>query len=138
MRRPHDEEIRDVIEASYALWNANDRHGWLEHWKSVTPGVHTLEDPIGTPPKIGWEILAEVWDRTGRDRLHITAQRIIVCGNEGVAVCHNEGTVQGRRVVIESVDLYQFSDDGSTHSRSFWQIPHGLPYGEWTAATGSV
>ena len=60
MRRPHDEEIRDVIEASYALWNANDRHGWLEHWKSVTPGVHTLEDPIGTPPKSGWEILAEV------------------------------------------------------------------------------
>lgn len=137
MAAPHGDEIRSIIERSYALWNADDKAGWLAHWRSVTPGVHTLEDPIGTPPKLGWDILAEVWDRTGRDRLYITAERIIVCENEGVAVCRNEGTVRGRHLRIDSVDLYRFSQDGSTHTRSFWQIPEGLPYGKWTAATGA-
>ncbi len=135
---PTPEAIRRIIERSYELWNADDKAGWLEHWKSVTPGEHVLEDPIGTPPKRGWDILAEVWDRTGRDRLYITADRIIVCANEGVAVCRNEGTVKGRHVLIHSVDLYIFGEDGSTSTRSFWQIPAGLPYGKWTAATGSA
>ena len=132
---PSPIEIRRIIERSYELWNAEDRQGWLDHWKSVTPGEHVLEDPIGTPPKHGWDILAEVWDRTSRDRLYVTAKLIIVCANEGVAVCDNEGTVKGRHVVIESVDHYRFGEDGSTHTRSFWEIPEDLPYGEWTSST---
>ena len=131
MPTPSGDDIAQIIERSYELWNRDDRDGWLAHWKSVTPGSHTLEDPIGTPPKLGWDILAEVWDRTG-------TERIIVCGNEGVAVCRNEGTVKGRSVVIDSVDLYRFTEDGSTHTRSFWTIPDGLPYGQWTAATGGA
>jgi hypothetical protein len=135
---PSAEEIRRIIERSYELWNADDKQGWLDHWKSVTPGTHTLEDPIGTPPKRGWEIMSELWDQTGRDRLYITVERIIVCANEGVAVARNEGTVKGKHVCIDSVDIYRFTGDGSTHARSFWHIPEGLPYGEWTAATGSA
>ncbi|MGA2209188.1 MAG: nuclear transport factor 2 family protein [Acidimicrobiales bacterium] len=137
MTVPSGDEIARIVGRSYELWNADDRDGWLAHWKSVTPGLHTLEDPIGTPAKHGWDILAEVWDRTGTDRLYITVERIIVCGNEAAAVCRNEGTVRGRSVVIDSVDLYRFGEDGSTHTRSFWQIPDGLPYGQWTAATGT-
>jgi hypothetical protein len=137
MARPSGDEIRRIIKRSYELWNADDKDAWISHWKSVTPGLHTLEDPVGTPPKVGWDILAELWDRTGRERLHIAVERIIVCGNEGAAVCRNEGAVKGSRLVIESVDTYRFTEDGSTHVRSFWQIPEGLPYGEWTAVTGS-
>ena len=138
MAVPSPEEIRTIIERSYELWNADDKEGWLAHWKSVTPGDHTIEDPIGTPPKYGWDIMGELWDQTGRDRLYITVERIIVCGNEGVAVARNEGRVKGRPVRIDSVDMYRFTDDGSTHTRSFWNIPDGLPYGEWTAATGNA
>lgn len=131
------EEITAIILRSYELWNADDKQGWLDHWRSVTPGEHTIEDPIGTPPKHGWEVMSELWDQTGRDRLYITVERLIVCGNEGVAVARNEGTVRGRALRIDSVDLYRFTDDGSTHTRSFWKIPEGLPYGEWTASTGT-
>jgi hypothetical protein len=133
---PSPTEIRRIIERSYELWNAEDRQGWLDHWKSVTPGEHLLEDPIGTPPKHGWDILGEVWDRTAKGRLYITAHQIIVCANEGVAVCDNSGVVQGKEVLIKSVDIYRFTDDGSTYTRSFWEIPDGLPYGEWTATAG--
>jgi hypothetical protein len=132
---PSADEIRRIIERSYELWNADDKDGWIAHWKSVTPGEHTLEDPIGAPPKRGWDILGEVWDRTAKDRLYINVKQIIVCANEGVAVCDNEGTVKGRHVLVESVDLYRFGKDGSTHTRSFWQIPEGLPYGKWSSET---
>jgi len=134
---PSPTQIREIIERSYLLWNADDKDGWLAHWRSVTPGEHLLEDPIGTPPKRGWDILEEVWDRTSRDRLYVTTKKIIVCAKEGVAVCDTAGRVRGQDVLIESVDLYKFGEDGSTHVRSFWEIPAGLPYGEWTAATGS-
>jgi hypothetical protein len=134
---PSPREIRRIIERAYELWNADDKAGWLAHWRSVTPGEHLLEDPIGTPPKRGWEILAEVWDRTARGRLYITPVQIIVCGNEGAAFCDNAGTVRGKDVLIKSIDIYKFGEDGSTHARSFWEIPEDLPYGEWTAQTGS-
>jgi len=136
MTAPSPGEIRAIVERSYELWNADDKDGWIEHWRSVTPGEHMLEDPIGTPPKRGFEILSELWDRTGRDRLHITVEHLIVCGNEAVAVARNEGMVKGAFVRIDSVDLYRFGDDGSTHTRSFWEIPDGLPYGEWTKSAG--
>jgi hypothetical protein len=135
---PSPTEIRRIIERSYELWNEDDKEAWLAHWKSVTPGEHVLEDPVGTPPKRGFAILEEVWERTSRDRLYITPTLIVVCGNEGVAVCENAGTVAGRQVLIRSVDVYLFGEDGSTHTRSYWEIPDGLPYGDWTAATGAA
>ena len=136
MTPPSPDEVRAIVERAYELWNADDKEGWIEHWRSVTPGEHVLEDPVGTPPKRGFEILSELWDRTGRERLHVTVERLIVCGREAVAVARSEGTVRGRPVRIDSVDLYRFGEDGSTHTRSFWEIPDRLPYGEWTRSAG--
>jgi len=134
---PSPEEIGRIVERSYDLWNAGDKQAWIEHWRSVTPGEHLLEDPIGTPVKRGFRVLGELWDQTGRDRLTITLERLIVCGREAAAVTRNEGTVRGKPMRIDSVHLYRFGEDGSTHTRSFWNIPEGLPYGQWTASTGT-
>jgi len=120
----------------YELWNEQDRQGWLDHWLSFAPGEPTLEDPVGTPLKRGWDLAGELWDRTGRNALKVVITSLITGGDEAVVVCHNEGTFRGEPLVIPSVDVWKVRSDGTSAVRSFWEIPEQIPYGRWTASTG--
>jgi hypothetical protein len=55
-------DLERFIRRWYELWNAQDKQGWLQHWKHTAPGEPTLEDPVGTPVKRGWELAEELWD----------------------------------------------------------------------------
>lgn len=130
-------DLETFIRTWYKFWDDQDREGWLNHWKSLCPGEPTLEDPVGTPIKRGWEMAAELWDRTGPDHPAVHIQQIIVGGNEAVVVCSNEGTYRVEPLIIPSVDVWRIQPGGSSAVRSFWEIPDHIPYGKWTAATGS-
>jgi hypothetical protein len=127
-----EQQIRDW----YQRWNDQDKEGWLACWRAMAPGQPIIEDPVGTPVKGGWELAAELWDRTGPDHPRVLIQQIIMGGNEAVVVASNEGTYKGEPLVIPSVDLWRINDDGSSAVRSFWEIPDHIPYGKWTARTG--
>jgi hypothetical protein len=133
MRDP--DQLRAFVERWYEFWNANDKAGWLAHWRTVAPGEPRIEDPVGKPVKRGWAMVEELWDRTGDDHFKVSLGPILVCGDEVAAVCRSEGTVRGSLFGIDSVDVFQFRDD-ELAIRSYWEIPPGLPYGEWTAVTG--
>ena len=137
MAVPSPEEIRQFLIRGYALWNEDDKERWLQHQRSFGTGEPSFEDPVGSPRKRGWDVLSEMWDATGTQRLHIEIQHIIVCGNEAVVVALNFGAVKGNPLLIRSVDCYRFEDDGSTFSRTFWEPPSGqLPYLDWSKSTG--
>lgn len=135
MRNPN--ELRAYVERWYELWNANDKIGWLEHWRSAAPGEPRIEDPVGKPVKRGWEMVSELWDRTctGNHHFKVAIQQIQCCGSEVAVVCRTEGSVRGAEFCIDSIDVHQFVGD-SVAIRSYWEIPTGLPYGEWTATAG--
>lgn len=40
--------------------------------------------------------------------------------------------------MIPSVDVWRLNSDGSSAIRSFWVIPDHIPYGKWTASTGTA
>ena len=130
-------ELESFIRRWYALWDAQDKDGWLAHWRAMSPDEPTLEDPVGTPVKQGWRIAGELWDRTGKDHPRVHIEQLIVGGNEAVVVCHNEGTYRGEPLVIPSVDVWRVEPGGSSAVRSFWEIPDHIPYGRWTAGTGA-
>lgn len=132
------DEFERFIRRWYELWNDQDKEGWLRHWKNTAPGEPTLEDPVGTPVKRGWEIAAELWDRTGPNHPAVHIQQLIIGGCEGVVVCHNEGTYRDEPLVIPSVDVWRLDADGTSAVRSFWEIPDHIPYGKWTAQTGTA
>jgi hypothetical protein len=131
-------DLEHFIRRWYESWNDQDKQGWLQHWKHAAPGEPTLEDPVGTPVKRGWELAAELWDRTGPNHQAVRIEQIILGGSEAVVVCHNEGTYQGEALVIPSVDVWRVNADGTSSVRSFWEIPDHIPYGKWTAKTGSA
>jgi hypothetical protein len=130
-------ELESFIRRWYDLWNAQDKEGWLRHWRETCPGAPTLEDPVGTPVKHGWELASELWDRTGPDHPIVRIQQLITGGNEAVVVASNEGSYRGEPLVIPSVDVWRVNPGGTSAVRSFWEIPDHLPYGRWTASTGT-
>jgi hypothetical protein len=135
---PRGEDLERFIRRWYELWNQQDKDGWLRHWRDTAPGEPTLEDPVGTPIKRGWELAGELWDRSGPDHPVVHIEQLIVGGSEAAVVARNKGTYKGEPLVIPSVDIWRFNDDGSSVARSFWVIPEHIPYGRWTSRTGSA
>jgi len=131
------DDIRNTLERHAELWNAKDRDGFIAHWKSVCLGEFTLEDPVGTPIKRGVDVLGEVWDVAFEESVWtLTIEECIVCGNEAALVVLNEGTVGGTAVALRGVEVYAFGDDGSVRVRTFYNLPEGSQYAEWTEQTG--
>jgi len=131
------QELEAFIRRWYELWNNQDKQGWLDHWRTMAPGEPALEDPVGTPVKRGWALAAELWDRTGADHPKVYIEQQITGGAEAVVVARNEGVYRGEPLLIPSVDVWRMDSDGSSSVRSFWEIPGHIPYGRWTARTGS-
>jgi hypothetical protein len=128
-------DLRAYVDRFYETWNTQDKDGWLENVRNVASGEPSIEDPVGTPAKRGMAMIEELWDRTGRDHFPTQVQQILECGDEIAVVCLTEGDLGERSYSIFSVDVHQLRGDALA-IRSYWEIPVGMPYGEWTAATG--
>jgi len=138
MSAPTAEEIRAAVERHVELWNAGDKEAWLAHWKRVVPGEATMEDPVGTPIKRGWDVMSAVWDASPNADWKLGIDLLYVCGTTGAAVIRNSGTVNGEPTLIRSIEIYKFGDDGSLHTSTFWDLAAGNEYAQWTAATGEA
>jgi hypothetical protein len=134
---PSAEQIRTVVESHVELWNAREKEAWLAHWKNVVPGEVTMEDPVGTPLKRGWEIQSEAWDRANADWT-LGIALLHVCGSTAAAVIRNTGNVDGEPVTVESIEIYAFADNGSLHTSTFWPLSIGNEYAQWTSETGEA
>jgi hypothetical protein len=131
------DDIENAIKSHVALWNAKDRAAWIAHWESVCPGDFILEDPVGTPVKRGHETWGQAWDAAFAESVWtLTIEQCIVCGNEAAVVMINEGSVGGVPVEVRGVEIFAFGDDGSVHQRTYYQLPEGSQYAEWTEQTG--
>ena len=136
MSAPTVEAIRAAVERHIELWNAGDKEAWLAHWKRVVPGEVTMEDPVGTPLKRGWDVMAEVWDTSPNADWKLGIGMLYVCGTTAAAVIRNSGTVNSQPTLIESIEIYKFGDDGSLHTSTFWDLSIGNEYAQWTEETG--
>lgn len=126
MSQPSSAEMRQFMERHVELWNAAEKEPWLAHQKAACPGGLTMEDPVGTPVKQGVDILGEVWDEFFADnQWTLTIEHLVTCANELAAVVRNESVVNGTPVVVHSIEIYQFGDDGSLHVRTYWNPPDG-------------
>jgi hypothetical protein len=136
MSAPTAETIRAALERHVELWNAGDKEAWLAHWKQVVPGEVTMEDPVGTPLKRGWDVMEQVWDASPNADWKLGVDLLHVCGTTGAAVIRNSGTVNGTPMLVQSIEIYKFGDDGSLHVSTFWDLSIGNEYSQWTKETG--
>jgi hypothetical protein len=128
MGTPTADEIRAVLERHVELWNAGDKEAWLANWRTlVTADDVTLQDPVGTAPKRGFDAaLSGEWDRT-RDDWKLDVQELITCGNEVALFVQNDGIVEGVAIALDTVEIYRFGDAGSLDARIYWELPGAEP-----------
>jgi hypothetical protein len=136
MGAPTPEHMRAVIDAHVAAWNAGDKDAWLAGLQAAFPGGITMEDPVGTPVKRGWQIMGDAWDASPNADWTLTVERLITCGNEVATVMRSDGTVQGAPVSVVSIETVRFEPDGSVHWKTYLELPDGSEYADWTSQTG--
>ena len=106
-------------------WNSGDKAAWIANWKAVAPGDFVMHDPVGTPPKVGFEQVAlEPYDLF-QPSLHmrINPDLLFVCGNEIAWVMENTFTNNGEQSLLRSMEVYRFGDDGSVEIRTHYDVP---------------
>jgi ketosteroid isomerase-like protein len=131
------EEMRGVVERHVELWNTGDKDAWLASWRSVTTGEPSMEDPVGTPIKRGWDFIEEAWDVASQSGVRLTIKTLYVCGSTVAVVIGNDGSNDGVPFSMDSIELYHFHDDGSMHSQTYWDPAAGASdHAEFTTTTG--
>ena len=60
---PNREALLAWAKGYVELWNSGDKEAWVANWKKVAPGDLVMVDPVGTPPKHGFDgCCAEPYD----------------------------------------------------------------------------
>jgi hypothetical protein len=106
-------------------WNSGDKESWVANWKKVAPGDFVMLDPVGTPPKSGFDgCAAGPYDLfQPLTQLRVDPATRFVCGNEVAWVMQNTFTKNGQSTVMLSIEVYRFGDDGSVEIRTHYDIP---------------
>jgi len=120
---PADAAIRSAIDRYQATFNSGDRDGWL--------GLFTddgkLEDPAGTPPRIGRDGLTAFWDQIHDAQRHEDERTVrmvqgpLVCGLEAAWAFELRVPRGEQTGVVEIIDHAVFTDGGLIRRlRAFW------------------
>ena len=125
MAAPTREALLEWAKGHVEHWNSGDKEAWVASWKKVAPGDFVMLDPVGTPPRTGFEACAsEPYDLFQPSmRFRVDPATRFVCGNEVAWVMENRFRKDGRESVVRSIEVYRFGDDGSVEVRTHYDVP---------------
>jgi hypothetical protein len=124
MTNPTEQEIKDFVANQCAIWMAHDKEAYTNLWRSIATKDVIVEDPVGTPPKIGWGQWSDMWDRFNPFTLEYRPERVYVCGNEAVIAFYHKMNTGGEIVEIRDIEIWKF-DNGTVNVRCWWDLPSG-------------
>ena len=115
--------IRATIERYQATFNSGDRDGWL----ALFTHDGELEDPVGSPPRMGSDGLAAFWDQIHEGPRHDAERTVrmvqgpLVCGLEAAWAFELRLSDGERITMVEIIDQAAFTDGGLIRRlRAFW------------------
>jgi hypothetical protein len=125
MATPTREALLEWAEGYVNHWNSGDKEAWVANWKKVAPGDFVMVDPVGTPPKSGFDgCAAGPYDLfQPMTRFYVDPATRFICGNEVAWVMQNTFTKDGQSSVMPSIETYIFGDDGSVEIRTHYDVP---------------
>lgn len=125
MAVPTREELLTWADGYVDLWNAGDKQAWIANWKKVAPGDLVMLDPVGTPPKRGFDgCCAEPFDLfQPSTEFYVDPETRWVCGNEVAWVMTNIFRKDGQERRMKSIEVYRFGEDGSVEIRTHYDVP---------------
>ena len=125
MPKPSIKELKSWAENYIALWNAGDKNGWAENWRSLVSGDFRMLDPVGTPEKRGFQECAlDSFDLfQPHVRFKIAEGTLFICDNEVAWLLENHIKTEEEEIVGLSIETYRFEEDGSVTIRTYYRVP---------------
>ena len=125
MPKPSIQELKQWAENYIALWNAGDKNGWAENWRSLVSGDFRMLDPVGTPEKRGFQECAlDSFDLfQPHVRFKIAEGTLFICDNEVAWLLENHIKTEEEEIVGLSIETYRFEEDGSVTIRTYYRVP---------------
>jgi hypothetical protein len=125
MATPDREQLEKWGRGYVDLWNANDKPAWVQNWKDVAPNGFRMFDPVGTPEKRGFEEAASKAYDLFQPVIyyHVPEQTKFICANEVAWVMENHFRVDGRTILLRSIENFRFDPDGSVSIRTWYDVP---------------
>jgi hypothetical protein len=119
------DEMRTFFTRGHELWNAHDVDAWIAHWGAVVSDDYTMEDPVGTAPKHGFEACRVGPWYLFNSVVQLQVRKMMVCGNDVALVVDNTTTIDGVTSTATSIETYAFGAYGSMHERNYWAVQEG-------------
>ena len=125
MATPTREQLEKFAAGYVQLWNEGDKEAWKRNWLDVAPGDFTMWDPVGTPPKHGFEHCAlDSFDLfQPRIRFHTPKETIFFNPGHVAWVMQNQHERDGKTAASNSIETYAFGEDGSVVIRTYYPVP---------------
>jgi steroid Delta-isomerase len=112
--------IQKTIDTYLATFTANDRAGWLECFAEDA----WIEDPVGTPRRMGRDEIGKFWDQTHAvpDGVELRSAGVTtIVGSEAAFTMQALPNLGGEIYVIDIIDVMTFDDDAKiTTMRAFF------------------
>ena len=110
---PSPEEIQKVVDAYVDSYRRNDRAACIDlfHPEAV------WHDPVGEPPHVGHDGIAEFWDQAHSlaDQIELVPSQVLIGGNEAA-------------MVMDAVEVFEIGQDGKISSaKAYWDMARARP-----------
>ena len=118
---PTPDQVKAVAEAYVTASNANDKATVLEQFAPDTVWF----DPVGQPPHVGVEGVAEFYDQTRAlaDRVEMKLLDLIVCGAEAAMILEIHATIGESVMIMDCVETLEVNDSGKISGmKAFWDM----------------
>jgi steroid delta-isomerase len=121
---PNPDDLKALVERYAERFSAADREGWLDLW--APDG--TMEDPVGTPVKMGRDEIGAFYDQslTMADSVRLVPAGIVVATGDEIAwTVEIRPTIGGTEYVMDVIELMRVTEgpDGQPliqEMRAFW------------------
>ena len=122
---PTKEQIDHAINEHFAAWNAQDQARWSANFSEDI----VFEDPYGGLLKEGPLAVQQSWENSFKNGDVWTLECLLkqVCLDQAALVVRSTGTVNGKPVVVEGIEIYTVDDAGKVcHIRTYFNPPEGM------------
>jgi len=121
---PTMEQLEKWAEGYVRGWNAGEKEAGCQNDLDIAPGEDTMSDPLGTPPKHGFEKIVASYDLFQPTVRFEVPRDTLFFKEEYVAwVRQNLFQRRGAPVVGETIECSEFGADGALNIRTHCVIP---------------
>jgi len=122
---PTRSQIEQAMHTHFDAWNAEDRERWIANFSDDM----VFEDPVGGPTKNGPEAVRMSWDSSFKpgELWKIHPMLMQICADQAACQVRSSGTVNGRPIEIDGIEVYTINDEGKVcYIRTWFTPPEGV------------